>query len=642
MKGISGELRDLIDEYLGGEMEASRFARLHVWLSEDSRARAYFVRYAQIDFQLFVDMRADRAADCVMDRIWELDGAKESSFASYKRPRSLPRSPVRSFIGAAPRRGWNSLANRVLMFTALAATVVVAVILFQNRIMNLSRHLMGFRDNRSVAQSGQDHCAVHSETAPQAPCGAKFARAKNCRWEGDAAGLALGSELPSGRMLRLASGVAEIEFEIGAKVILQSPATLQLVSANSMRLDIGKATVEIKDERARGFKVLTPGASFVDQGTEFGVEVAPGGGSKIHVFRGAVDVDRKGPEGLPAPPTQRLLANAGARMEAGNEGMTTVQDTGECFIRSMSEADRDRHTVAWWRFEDRPIGVLLPDTGYNTKPIRATADSSYNGNDLYSFFPSTHFSGDVAAAKLPSSGAPNASCFDTAAGENGKADVYTHSEFNHASPLDIQRITPLQWTIEASVKPVQLHAPGQTGAVQTFVVRDGNHQPDPKSKPRPPRLSFQINSVDRFAISFYDVEDRFHIATADDIPVVEGHWYHVAATSDGRTLRLYVDALDGRGYQPRASAELPGTGSTALGKGEDSCEWSVGRGHAKGRVADRFSGLIDEVRVSDIALPPGEFLFATRNRGKSPDVAAATVRASGLTDVASSRRTSRE
>jgi hypothetical protein len=656
MSNIAGELRDLIDEYLGGEMKADRFARLQAWLTEDSRARAYFIRYAQIDFQLFVDMRADRAADRVMDRIRNIDGegaletesfvgCPASSIPVYdnrpvddNRPQPSRRRSVLSFSDDVQRRNRISLANRIWTVAAVAAVALISVILLQSHFADRDRQ-RAKSDNNPIAaqshgnaqpgrtaQSDRTNYEPHSAAMPQPAFAARFVRAKNCRWEGDTANMKLGSAVPTGKMLHLASGVAEIEFEIGAKVILQSPATLQLVSANSMRLDIGKATVEIKDERARGFKVLTPEVSFVDQGTEFGVEVAPGGGSKIHVFRGAVDVDRKGSEGQSSPLTQRLLANAGARLEAGNEGMTTVQDTGECFIRSMNEADRDCHTVAWWRFEDRPIGVLLPDTGYNTKTIRATADSSYNGNDLYSFSPSTHFSGDVAAAKLPLTGALNGSCFNTAADGNTTSDVYSHSEFSHASPLDIQRITPTQWTIEASVKPARLSA-----VIQTFVVRDGNFHLDPKSKPQPPRLSFQINSVDRFAISFYDVENRFHIATADYMPVVQDRWYHVAATSDGHTLRLYVDALDGRGYQLQASADLPSSGSTALGKGEDCCEWSVGRGSAKGRVADRFNGLIDEVRVSNVALGPSDFLFATRSWGKPSEEGGTRARAALFT-----------
>jgi hypothetical protein len=435
-------------------------------------------------------------------------------------------------------------------------------------------------------------------------------RAKNCRWEGDATELKIGSALPAGKPLRLAAGLAEIEFAIGAKVIVQSPATLQLVSANSMRLDRGKATVEIKDPRARGFKILTPEASFVDQGTEFGVEVAPGGGSKIHVFQGMVDVDRGAAEGRPALPTQRLLANIGARMESGAKGMLLVEDTGECFVRSMDDADRDRHVIAYWRFEDRPVGALLPVTGRNSRPIRATIDSSFNGNDLYVYSDEEQpaFTGDVPSPSVPQTGSLNRSCLVSwRPGDlRWSPNVYTHSEFSHAAPLDIQEITPARWTIEVSVKAAKL-----TDKAQTFLVRDATFTQRPVRER--PRLVFQINAKARFAVSFFDIANRLHEAVAQDLAVAANHWYHAAAVSDGRILRLYVDALDGRGYVLRASQDLPATGSTALGKGANDAEWAIGRGGINERsnqVEAQFYGWIDELRISDVARGPSEFLFA--------------------------------
>ena len=65
--------------------------------------------------------------------------------------------------------------------------------------------------------------------------------------------------------------------------------------------------------------------------------------------------------------------------------MTLMEDTGESFIRSMDQAGRDQHVVAYWRFEDRPLGMLLPDTQRNTRNVRATTDSSFNGNDLFTW-----------------------------------------------------------------------------------------------------------------------------------------------------------------------------------------------------------------------------------------------------------------
>jgi hypothetical protein len=218
------------------------------------------------------------------------------------------------------------------------------------------------------------------------------------------------------------------------------------------------------------------------------------------------------------------------------------------------------------------------------------------------------FSADVPAAAVVQTESPNRSCLDTSQPTTRIRNVYTHSEFSHAAPLDIQRIGPAQWTIEASVKAAKLFA-----TAQGFFGRDANFTYEDTRAPA--RLTFQINARDRFAIAFYDAGGRCHEAVAEDLPVEAGRWYHLAATSDGRTLRLYVDALDGRGYVERAAKELPATGSTALGKGQDDAEWTIGRAGNAGDPAGwlRFWGWIDEVRISDIARGPAEFLFAPKD-----------------------------
>ncbi len=93
--------------------------------------------------------------------------------------------------------------------------------------------------------------------------------------------------------------------------------------------------------------------------------------------------------------------------------------------------------------------------------------------------------------------------------------------------------------------------------------------------------------------------------------VKENHWYHLAAVSDGLALRLYVDPLDGQGYQLRATTALATAGGTALGVGTATAHWTIGRGRdTDGRMACWFQGSIDEVRISDVARSPDEFLFS--------------------------------
>ena len=90
-------------------------------------------------------------------------------------------------------------------------------------------------------------------------------------------------------------------------------------------------------------------------------------------------------------------------MEGGLATPWLVRDSGETFIRKIEDATRNRHVVAYWRFEDQPLGTALPDTEHNTNPVRATVDSSFNGNDLYTFAVNHRptFSPAVPAAQIP-------------------------------------------------------------------------------------------------------------------------------------------------------------------------------------------------------------------------------------------------
>ena len=82
-------------------------------------------------------------------------------------------------------------------------------------------------------------------------------------------------------------GLAEIEFDCGARVILQGPAGLRLLSGRSARLLKGKLTARVP-ARARGFTVLTPHNKVVDLGTEFGLSVDDDGAATVRVFTGEV------------------------------------------------------------------------------------------------------------------------------------------------------------------------------------------------------------------------------------------------------------------------------------------------------------------------------------------------------------------
>ena len=110
------------------------------------------------------------------------------------------------------------------------------------------------------------------------------------------AGAAVDSpSVPLGRKYELTSGLMEITYDSGAKVILQGPVTFD-VEANGGYLAVGKLTGKLEKNAKRGtlnaelsdrrssfivqrsaFVVRTPTATVTDLGTEFGVEVGQDG-----------------------------------------------------------------------------------------------------------------------------------------------------------------------------------------------------------------------------------------------------------------------------------------------------------------------------------------------------------------------------
>ena len=142
-----------------------------------------------------------------------------------------------------------------------------------------------------------------------------------------------------GDRFALASGLMEITYDTGAKVILQGPVTYQ-VEANGGYLAVGKLTgkLETKNDECRmmndelwaqlsdihpssfilhPFVVRTPTATVTDLGTEFGVEVTENQQSQLRVFQGRVVIQTRGSDGI-APQT----------IELGKDEAVSVQPRG--------------------------------------------------------------------------------------------------------------------------------------------------------------------------------------------------------------------------------------------------------------------------------------------------------------------------
>lgn len=303
----------------------------------------------------------------------------------------------------------------------------------------------------------------------------------------------------------------------------------------------------------------------------------------------------------------------------------------------LASSHLDARTVAYWRFEGDGTNVpttnalvtgFAQHTAVQNNGVLAV-DSSGNGNTIYSWDSSAawenafgiEYENNVPASTVTQTTASNNWAIWTAPFGNNYPAIATWSAASHPTGTDIETITPKAWTIEASI-----YATAFPGPFQTFVGRDGNHV---AANPGYAPLYFQVinYSSANLRIWFADVTGTSN-SIQDSATLALNHWYNVAAVSDGTNLFLYKDSTDGNGYQligtvaetsTNTALAIP-TGAYATMSDGSTWGWSVGRGrygtsaNPEDDHVDRFYGYIDEVRISDTALPPSQFLFAPLKR----------------------------
>ncbi|MCP5557400.1 MAG: FecR domain-containing protein [Verrucomicrobiaceae bacterium] len=114
---------------------------------------------------------------------------------------------------------------------------------------------------------------------------AVLTRGVNLDWESTA--ITPGTPLSPG-LLKLRSGIAQIEFYQGARVLIEGPAEFRLISSGEATCTRGKLSAHVPPQ-AKGFRINTPQGTVVDLGTEFGLDVNDAS-AEVHVFKGEVEL----------------------------------------------------------------------------------------------------------------------------------------------------------------------------------------------------------------------------------------------------------------------------------------------------------------------------------------------------------------
>jgi hypothetical protein len=132
-------------------------------------------------------------------------------------------------------------------------------------------------------------------------------RVVDAQWQADSEAPRLGVPLEPG-WLRLKSGLAQIVFYSGARVVIEGPVEFQIVSPSEASCRNGRLTADVPPQ-ARGFRIGTPQMNVTDLGTEFGLDVKERR-TELHVFKGSVEF-----QGAIGAAKQSLKEGAGAVME---------------------------------------------------------------------------------------------------------------------------------------------------------------------------------------------------------------------------------------------------------------------------------------------------------------------------------------
>jgi hypothetical protein len=261
-------------------------------------------------------------------------------------------------------------------------------------------------------------------------------------------------------------------------------------------------------------------------------------------------------------------------------------------------------TAAYWRHEEGTVGGLIP-AGDDT-----VLDSSGNGYHMRTFdpsFTSATYSAAVSPLKLRS-GLPNTMSLDFGPG----GDDPGQNDDNYTTGNKLLNVYPFSaMTVELAFNM------NHVGGFQALFGKDGKplgDEPGEPDSPIPP-LKIMVRGDDfpgavpnQLFVEWIDGAGQIH-SISNHQTVTAGEWYHVAFTLSADTASLWVaneitpyvkvDSITGNFKGPADEVLI-----------YEPLGFSVGRGMYNNGVTDWADAKIDEVRITEGTLTPGQFLFA--------------------------------
>ena len=618
------EVRELIAAVCNGVASVSETLRLEKLLADDEEVQMLYLLFAGVH------------AQC----LWKYQGKTKEvaslAAASCQSPSGVPAlaMPVWSLAGYLSP-SW-LVAYLVAMVITAAGLLICA-----HTYISRPEQISGASPTERVMASAS------AERPSSSAVVGRITGMVDCQWAGSgirvqgAGARVQGSGGDSQKILKslvslgdrfsIASGLLEITYDTGAKVILQGPVTYEVESTAGGYLAVGKLTArldhkathagtqisksQIPNLKSQTFAVRTPTAVVTDLGTEFGVEVPERGGTVVYVMEGKVDCQSISQSGTRSE-ASHLVAGQTAKIVSGGVAIEPEVAPKPDFVRviarptASAEVPRSQ-VLAYWRFEEAvppPKNTAVVDKNNGIVQENVIRDYSGHGNHLH--YNSCNVSWELGIGQYPVAGdAPPLSMFQpgysggTKSFNSGAIDpqkdgVLFHNAYQHGNVFDFQD----KFTIEGFFKT----SGDQSAAGIMAIVYKGCWEPAyliSLNRESPGAIQFTLFNKAKKAVS----------ATVTDENFADGQWHYFAArldTKGRRSMSLMVGGQDGR--TNRQTTKLPE--AFTINWPDDNL--LIGRlvHRPAGSIVGHFRGAIDEIRICRDALRDEQLLFAPTGR----------------------------
>lgn len=439
----------------------------------------------------------------------------------------------------------------------------------------------------------------------------------DARWDLTGTTIGENGEIVEGSVLRLDAGLARLRFDNGAELILEAPASVEMLGEQQIKLIRGRL-VATCPASAVGFTVQTNGMDVVDLGTEFGVEVQTSGAVNAQVFVGEVQVHNRRDSGQGADPatSQRSLVAGQAVQQDPNLGTISLRPAEPYrFVRerefranvlAAEGSAYDRWVAASLALRRDPDLVAYYTFEKDNDDARRLTNLSAPGEELDGWM--------GISEELPE-------------WVQGRFDNKQGLRFNNVEPLDGNRIEGLrvpynaklnlqdQFTIAAWIKTPANDVVGGGPIVSYRDAPAGNmaYQLDvyyaPSQERRRPNIQFGSGD---------EVNTRPHSRVFKSFStgrMLESSWHHLVVVYANEQVKFY---LDGQLVHEERSVVPPATPKQNTGLLIGAAPWPMSEGgDLGGERAVGFVGVIDELAIFRRALGPND--IAKLYRDSAPE-----------------------